>query len=472
MNGRALLYAATVVAVILAPAFTRESLAYPVDASERTGILRLEAYDIASRGEARGKVIPLGALLPEAKVLLRLADQPHFVLPSQDPDLTSGLRAFLGADASRYGVAFLDMSDPTRPRYAEINGSLAQSPGSVGKVLIALALFQQLADTYPADVEARRRVLRETQVVADGFIRNDDHLVPVYTPVQGDVAGDLGHRPVVEGDSANLWTWLDWMLSASSNAAASIVLKETLLLAKFGADYPVDTVTADRFFASTPKSELSRMLRDVLDGSARRNGIDTGRFRQGAFFTRTGKARVPGGSSVATAHELMRFIVLMEQGKLVDAFSSIEIKKLLYLTEPRMRYSSASELDNSAVYFKSGSLYSCQPEKGYDCGKYLGNRWNFMNSVAIVEGFAYEPRIDYAVVVLSNVLKKNSAEVHRDLASEIHRFIVSFYAARPVPEALAPPRPATATTPASSPPPAAAFPARAPKPTQRRGVRR
>jgi len=472
MNGRLLLYAVTFVAAILASVCARESIAYPVDASERTGISRLEAYDIASRGESRGKTIPLGALLPENKVMLRLVDQPHFVLPSPDPELTSGLRAFLGADASRYGVAFLDTSDPTRPRYAEINGSLAQSPGSVGKILIALALFQKLADTYPADVEARRRVLRETQVVADGFIRNDDHLVPVYTPVQGDVAGDLGHRPVVEGDSANLWTWLDWMLSASSNAAASIVLKETLLLAKFGADYPVDAAAVDRFFSRTPKSELSRMLREVLDGSARRNGVDTGRFRQGAFFTRTGKERVPGGSSVATARELMRFVVLMEQGKLVDAFSSLEIKKLLYLTEPRMRYSAASELDNSAVYFKSGSLYSCQPEKGYSCGKYLGNRWNFMNSVAIVEGFAYEPRIDYAVVVLSNVLKKNSADVHRDLASEIHRFIVSFYAARQVPEALAPPRPATATIPASSPPPAATSPSRAPKPTRRRGVLR
>jgi hypothetical protein len=471
MCGRNLRRVALAAIAILFVSFPDESPAYPVDAAERTGIRRLEAYDVASRGESRGKVIPLGALLSEEKVQLRLIDQPAFVLPSADPDLTNALRAFLGGDASRYGIAFLDMSDPTRPRYAEINGAMNQSPGSVGKILVALAVFQELADAHPADLDARRRVLRETQVVADDFIRNDDHLVPVYTPVQGDVAGDLGHRPVMEGDSANLWTWLDWMLSASSNAAASVVMREMLLLAQFGAAYPVDAATAARFFATTPKSELSRLLRETMDGAARRSGIDTSRLRQGTFFTRAGKEKVPGGHSAATARELMHYVVLMEQGKLVDPFSSLEIKKLLYLTEPRLRYSSAPELDNAAVYFKSGSLYSCQPEKGYACGKYLGNRWNFMSSLAIVEGFAYAPPINYAVVVLSNVLKKNSSDVHRDLAGEIHRFIVSFYGTRLVPEALAPPRPAIATTPASAPRPAPP-PARAPTPPERRAVRR
>jgi hypothetical protein len=412
-----------------------------------------------------------GALLPEEKVRLRLLEQPAFVLPSPDPDLTNALRAFLAGDASRYGVAFLDMSDRTRPRYAEINGSLAQNPGSVGKIMVALALFQELADVYPTDLDERRRVLRETRVVADGFIRNDDHLVPFYTPVQGDVAGDLGHRAVVEGDAANLWTWLDWMLSASSNAAASVVMREMLLLARFGPDYPVDEASAAKFFATTPKAELSRLLSETMDSAARRNGINTAGLRQGAFFTRTGKEKVPGGHSIATARELMHYVVLMEQGKLIDPFSSLEIKKLLYLTEPRLRYSSAPELDNSAVYFKSGSLYSCQPEKGYTCEKYLGNRWNFMNSLAIVEGFAYEPQIDYAVVVLSNVLKKNSVDVHRDLAAEIHRFIVSFYAARLVPEVLSPKPPAIATTPALAPRPAPA-PERAQTPPERRAVRR
>jgi hypothetical protein len=471
MTRQMLLAAAAATTSLLVFGAARQSAAYPVDASQKTGILRLEAYDVASRGAERGKVIPLGALLREEKIRLRLIDQPGFVLPSPDPDLTSALRQFLAGDASRYGVAFLDMSDPARPRYAEINGSLTQNPGSVGKIMVALALFQKLADVYPKDLDVRRRILHETRVVADDFIRHDEHLVPFYTPVQGDVAGDLGHRAVALGDAANLWTWLDWMLSASSNAAASVVMREMLLLARFGADYPVDEEVARKFFSSTPKAELSRLLSDTMDGAARRNGLNTASLRQGAFFTRAGKEKVPGGYSIATARELMHYVILMEQGKLVDPFSSLEIKKLLYLTEPRLRYSAAPELDDSAVYFKSGSLYSCQPEKGYTCEKYMGNRWNFMNSLAIVEGFAYEPPIDYAVVVLSNVLKKNSVDVHRELAGEIHRFIVSFYAAKLVPAALAPPLPATATSPAPAPLPAPA-PARAPTPPARRAVRR
>jgi hypothetical protein len=459
-------------AATLVAAGANESLAYPVDAAKSTGILRLDAYEVTSRGEERGKVIPLGALLREEKVRLRLLDRPGFVVPPVDAELSSALAAFLGADASRYGIAFLDMSDVSRPRYAEINGGLTQNPGSVGKILVALALFQELADVYPDDLDARRRVLRETRVVADGFIQKDDHLVPFYSPVQGDVAGDLSHRAIVEGDAANLWTWLDWTLSASSNAAASMVMKELLLLARFGRAYPVDEATAARFFATTPKDELSRLLRDTMDGAAERNGLSTARLRQGTFFTRAGKEKVPGGHSVATARDLMRYLVLMEQGKLVDSFSSLEIKKLLYLTEPRLRYSSAPELDNSAVYFKSGSLYSCQPEKGYVCEKYRGNRWNFMNSLAVVEGFAYDPEIDYAVVVLSDVLRKNSSDVHRDLAGEIHRFIVSFYGAKLVPAALAPPPRATSTTPVTAPHPAPAPVRGPPPPPSRRAVRR
>ena len=53
----------------------------------------------------------------------------------------------------------LDLSDPAKPRYAEHRGDCKQNVGSVGKLVVALALFQALADTYPNDIEARRRVL-------------------------------------------------------------------------------------------------------------------------------------------------------------------------------------------------------------------------------------------------------------------------------------------------------------------------
>ena len=51
------------------------------------------------------------------------------------------MRALLGADAERYGLAVLDLTDPERPRYAEHRGKALFNPGSVGKLVVALGLF-------------------------------------------------------------------------------------------------------------------------------------------------------------------------------------------------------------------------------------------------------------------------------------------------------------------------------------------
>src|SRR6185295_6859684 len=91
-----------------------------------------------------------------------------------------------------------------------------------------------------------------------------------------------------------------------------------------------------------------------------------------------------------------------------------------YQTEQRIRYASAPQLAAAALYFKSGSLYECRPEPGFSCRQYQGNKSNYMNSVAIVE------RPDgavYLVVLMSNVLKVNSAVEHQSLATFIDRII-------------------------------------------------
>ena len=106
----------------------------------------------------------------------------------------------------------------------------------------------------------------------------------------------------------------------------------------------------------------------------------------------------------------------LEQGKVVDVWSSLELKRLLYMTEKRIRFASAPRLAKSAVYFKSGSLYKCKEEPGFECGKYMGNVFNYMNSVAIVE--KPEGRV-YMVALMSNVLKVNSAVEHQTLATYI-----------------------------------------------------
>jgi acid stress-induced BolA-like protein IbaG/YrbA len=48
---------------------------------------------------------------------------------------------------------------------------------------------------------------------------------------------------------------------------------------------------------------------------------------------------------------------------------------------------------------------------------------NYMNSVAIVEQEVDGVKLHYVVIVISNVLRKNSAVEHQALGTEIHRLI-------------------------------------------------
>jgi hypothetical protein len=127
---------------------------------------------------------------------------------------------------------------------------------------------------------------------------------------------------------------------------------------------------------------------------------------------------------------LLRLLLKLEQEKIVDAFSSREIKRLMYMTQRRIRFASSPALNEAAVYFKSGSLYRCRPEPGFTCRKYEGNVENMMNSVAIVESPAGAFRLHYLVAVMSNVLKKNSAVAHQTFAMRLHRLIESFHRER------------------------------------------
>jgi hypothetical protein len=104
----------------------------------------------------------------------------------------------------------------------------------------------------------------------------------------------------------------------------------------------------------------------------------------------------------------------------MDQWSSLEIKRLMYMTDRRIRYVSAPALADAGVYFKSGSQYKCKPEPGFTCVKYKGNVDNYMNSVVIVEHA--DGRV-YIVVLMSNVLRKNSAVDHQTLAAAIDKLI-------------------------------------------------
>jgi len=392
------------------------AIAYPLDGLNYTGIARLEGYRLAQENKASGRVQPPGGQLALHQVELRRAGS-KLALPPPDAEFSRQVAELLGAEADRYAVAVLDLSDPARPVYAEHRAAARFNPGSVGKLVVATALFQQLADLYPDDIAARERILRETRVVADSFIVSDSHAVPFWD------GSRLTHRPLRQGDAASLWAYLDWMLSASSNAAASMVLRETLLLAGAGRAYPLDQAQIDAFFRTHSKMALAALLGQALQGGIERNGLDPQALRQGGFFTHTGKARVPGGGSWATPRELMRWLLALEEGRIVDAWSSREIKRLLYMTQRRIRYASSPALNDAAVYFKSGSLFRCQPEPDFACRKYQGNVENLLNSAAIVEHPAGKHRLHYLVVINSNVLRVNSAVAHQTLGTRLQRLM-------------------------------------------------
>ena len=410
----------TVIACALALcALPQLAFGYPLDAYEQTGMLRLEAYRLSQTGEVEGRMLPPGGRLGLDDVQLRLTDRPDFEIPAADPELSTALMKMLGEDADGYAIAVLDITDPDKPRYAAHNAEQNQNPGSVGKLMVGLAWFQALADVYPDDTQARDALLYDTHHIADAFIRSDSHKVPMWQPGDEKVV----YRPIQEGDDGNLWTWLDWMMSSSSNAAASTMMSQLVLLSNFGAEYPIPAEAAEKFFTETPKSKLTSIYTKAIQSPLTRNGLDVAKLRQGSFFTREGKARVPGTNSMATPLELLRYMVKMEKGTLVDPYSSLALKRLVYLSEGRIRYASSPALRRSALYFKSGSLYSCKEEPGFNCGKYKGNVRNYLNSVTMVETDEPGRRLQYIVVLLSNVLRKDSAQIHKQVATEIHEIM-------------------------------------------------
>ncbi len=407
--------------------------AYPLDGAEHTGMRRLEAARVA---QAKLKTLPPGALLLEKEVDISGVDGSE--LPPLDTKLSAALHSVLGNQAGNYGVAIVDLSDPENIRYAGHQPDYLANVGSVGKVLALLAWMQKLAELYPDDLQARERVLRETQIVSDEYASGDEHKVPIFDAQRGAVIS----RVLRPGDTGNLWEFMDWMLSASSNGAAAMVMKELAAIQHFGHDYPADQAARNQALKTMTAAERGKLLLGALLPPLVMNGFDPARLRQGSLFTSTGKNRMPGTNSYATPRDLVRLLTLIEAGKFVDPWSSTQAKRLLYMTQRRIRYASHPVLNPAAVYFKSGSLYSCMPEPNFVCRKYMGNKQNRLASIALIESPAGAPSYRYAVAVMSNVLRVNSAVAHQSLALRIHRLIESLHQSSPktVEEKLPPAR--------------------------------
>ncbi len=390
---------------------------YPIDGYPSTGIRRLLRLQMIENDEIKEKKLLKGALKTLEEIELNLLEQNIDTLLI-DPALQKQLNALFGGLSSSYSLTLLDIT-PGRPvRYAERQEDRGFQPGSVGKLAVATGLFCQLESIFPDSFSHRQQLLKERMVKAGQWALPNEHTVPFFNPE----TKAFNKRTLIASDVFSLYEWADHMLSVSSNGAASVVWREAILMYHFGQDYlNLSEEEANTFFKNTPKSKLSEMAIEVVNEPLRALGISKDEWRLGSLFTRGGKTMIPGeGGSIGTPYGLMKFLVALESGKVIDPASSLEIKRLMYMTDRRIRYAASAVLNDAAVYFKSGSLYKCKPEPGYECAKYKGNVDNFMNSVAIIE---HPDSTTYLVALMSNVLKKNSNIDHNALAGQIDKLV-------------------------------------------------
>lgn len=394
--------------------------AYPIDGYAWTGIRRLLYQQLVEQDSIQGKKLNEGATKSMEEIELYLYERSDLdslhQLPEVDPELQKGLDRIFPHLHESYSVTLLDITPGQPMRYAKRQETRGFQPGSVGKLAVLTALFCELENIYPDCFEDRIQLLKNRQIEAGPWAVYDHHTVPVYDPkTQKRVK-----RQVNEKDVFSLYEWLDHMVSVSNNGAASVVWREALLMREFGADYPtLVKEKSEHFFEDTKRTKLMDMAISVVNEPLEALGISNDEWRLGQFFTRGATGIIPGkGGSIGSPLGLMKWMMELEKGNIVDPKTSLEMKRLLYLTDRRIRYASNSGLKDDGVYFKSGSLYKCNRDIDPNCAKYAGNVYNYMNSVAIVER---PDSVVYLVALMTNVKGRNSAWDHNRIAGEIDK---------------------------------------------------
>lgn len=393
--------------------------AYPIDGFRYAAIRRL-VKEYRDFKEERGSKLKPGALKMLSEVSLNMIDSIQLgdaSLPSIDPAFQKEITKFFGTLEKDYSLSVMDITEGRPIRMAEHRPLAGYQPGSVGKLAVLLGFFTELDNIYSKDWTAKTEILKTKMVYCEKWGIPNSHTVPFY-----DIKKDkLDKRYVKAEDSFTLYEWLDHMLSVSSNAAASIIWREALYMRLMGPDYEcANNVEIHNKMKELGRDSISNLANQIVNDPLRKLDISSDEWRLGSFFTAGADQYCrPIGGSIGTTRGLIKYLVALEKGQLVDTRTSLEMKCLLYITDRRIRYAASPSLNNAMVYFKSGSLYKCRKD-GTPCGKYKGNVDNFMNSIAIVER---EDCTSYLVALMSNVLNKNSANEHQALASKIDKLI-------------------------------------------------
>lgn len=390
--------------------------AYPIDGYDLSRISRVRYQQLVQDSTLRGRRLKPGQLHSIFEMRLNLLDTRWDSLPPNDSALQARLHRLLPNLNESYSVALLDMTPGRELRYAARQAERGFQPGSVGKLAVATAFFCELENIFVDDFDKRLELLMNKRVKANRFGVPNQHTVPFFNVADN----RYFRRHVNENDQFTLYEWLDHMVSVSSNAAAAIVWREAILMRVFQDRYPELTDDeAQEYFRTTDRRELSDIGNSVVNEPLRHLGIGRDEWRLGTMFTRGGSAIVPPqGGSIGTPRGLMKWLFALEKGQIIDTRSSLELKRMMYLTDRRIRYAASPALDSAMVFFKSGSLYGCGGTG--PCGKYRGNSMNYMNSVAIVE---QPDGTRYLVTLMTNVLRKNSAYDHMILAGRIDRML-------------------------------------------------
>jgi hypothetical protein len=394
--------------------------AYPIDGYDYTGIDRILYQYRVAKDSTRQSKLDKGALLNTSDIKLNLVGK-NGTLPTEDVELEKQLQNIFRYLEPEYSISVMDISDPKNLRYAGLKETVGYQPGSVAKIIAAMGLFDALHNVYGDNWESIRAVLYNRRVRGNDFAIHDHHTIPIY-----DVKKDKYYKRKAEpSDVFSLYEWLDHMFSVSNNGAASVVMREMLLVHIMGEYYECATQKEmDDVISNAGRSVLGNLTEDLTNCVLASINISRDEYRLGGFFTDGAEKHVPRqGGSIGTTQGLMKFMFALESGKVVNERISLEIKRLMYITDRRIRYAGSSSLDNDAVYFKSGSFYSFKPEPGFVKKNYAGNKFNYMNSVAIVEKQDSTQK-KYMVALMSNVLRKNSANEHHALAKRIDELIV------------------------------------------------
>lgn len=416
MKPKALIFLSVFILGMLAEVYP-----YPIDGYVLTGIRRLLRLELILAQEIKDTPPIPGAQKSIDSIQLNLtgpAGRGLTEIPAPDPELQKSINAIFPGLNESYSISIMDITPGKPVRYAARKESRGFQPGSVGKLAVLTGLFCELEQLYPDSFELRQELLKTRMVAGGRWAMSDEHTVPFFDPE----TKKFFKRTVQEKDVFSLYEWADHMVSVSNNGAASVVWREAILMHVFEKEYL--TLTEEQitsYFVNTPKAELADIALAVVNEPLRSLGITEDEWRLGSLFTRGGNSYIPPkGGSIGTPVGLMKFLVAIERGEVIDEASSLEIKRLMYMTDRRIRYASAAVLKEAAVYFKSGSLYKCNKESGEPCGKYMGNVENYMNSVAIVE---HPDGTTYLVALMSNVLRKNSSSDHFALATRIDQII-------------------------------------------------